>query len=270
MLNFMELELTDNCDLECVHCYNESGPLVSHGPMTVADWTSAIDQGLPLGLKRLQLIGGEPTRYPGWVEVLDHAVAAGLSVSVFSNLTHIREQWWPSLTRPGVTLCTSYYSDEAEQHDRVTDRAGSHARTRANMVKAIGRGIQVRAAITCVFEGQRVEQARAELEALGVEDVRVDGVRKVGRGGFTCDVNELCGNCGRERAAILPDGVVVLCVLSRWLKIGNVCVTPLAEILAGEAWRKAVASVPRPPKPLCLPQAETMQRNRERRIHAYI
>jgi MoaA/NifB/PqqE/SkfB family radical SAM enzyme len=269
-VEFMELELTDSCDLECVHCYNESGPLVAHGPMTVADWTSAIDQGLELGLQRLQLIGGEPTRFPGWIEVLDHAVTAGLSVSVFSNLTHIRDAWWPPLTRPGVTLCTSYYSDVAEQHDRVTTRAGSHANTRANMVAAIGRGIQVRAAITKVFDGQRVEQARADLETLGVEDVRIDGVRKVGRGGWTCDVRELCGNCGRERMAILPDGIVVPCVLGRWLKAGNVRVTPLAEILSSAVWHKAVASVPRPPKPLCLPQAEQMQKAREEKTHAYL
>lgn len=268
-LDFMEAELTDSCDLECVHCYNSSGPLVPHGPMTVADWVSAIDQGLELGLQRLQLIGGEPTRFPGWVEVLDHAVAAGLSVSVFSNLTHIREQWWPSLARPGVTLSTSYYSDLASQHDQVTARAGSHARTRANIVEAVGRGIQVKAAIITVFPGQRVQEARAELEALGVEKVMVDGVREVGRGGGTCDVNELCGLCGLDRVAILPDGVVVPCVLGRWLKTGNVRVSPLAEILDGPMWQRAVAQVPRTDRPLCSPQADRMQKEREK-VHAHL
>lgn len=269
MVEFMELELTDSCDLECVHCFTDSGPLVKHGPMTGEDWIGAIDQGLEIGLQRVQLIGGEPTRHPDFLRILDHAVDAGLAVSVFSNLTHIRDVWWPSLARPGVTISTSYYSDAAEEHDRVTTRTGSHANTRANIIQAIGRGIQVKAAITTVFAGQRVQEARAELEALGVERVVIDGVRQVGRGGGTCDVNELCGLCGLDRVAILPDGVVVPCVLGRWLKVGNVRVTPLAEILACTAWQQAVEKVPRKPRPACLPQAEQMQKEREK-THAHL
>jgi MoaA/NifB/PqqE/SkfB family radical SAM enzyme len=269
VVDFMELELTDSCDLECVHCYTNSGPLVQHGPMTGDDWINAINQGLQLGLKRAQLIGGEPTRHPDFARILNHAADAGLSVSVFSNLTHIRGEWWPLLTRPGVTLSTSYYSDVPAEHDRITTRAGSHAHTRANIVKALARGIQVKAAITTVLPGQRVAEARAELVALGVEKVTVDGVREVGRGGGTCDVNELCGLCGLTRVAILPDGVVVPCVLGRWLKAGNVRITPLEEILAGPMWQRAVAQVPRKPRPRCLPQAEQMQKEREK-IHAHL
>ena len=99
-VEFMQLELTGNCDLECVHCYAESGPLVAHGPMTGADWIDAIDQGVALGLRRVQLIGGEPTRHPDFLAVLDHAVGAGLAVSVYTNLKHIRSAWWPALARP--------------------------------------------------------------------------------------------------------------------------------------------------------------------------
>lgn len=269
MIEFMELELTGSCDLECVHCYNNSGPLVGHGPMMGADWIDAIDQGVALGVQRVQLIGGEPTRHPDFPAILDHAVKAGLTVSVFTNLTHIRDEWWPLLARPGVTISTSYYSDVAAQHDRVTTRTGSHAKTRANLVKAIGRGIQVKTAVTTVFPDQRVPEAIAELEALGVEKVAVDGVREVGRGGGSCDVNELCGMCGLARVAILPDGVVTPCVLGRWLKAGNIRVDPLEKILAGNAWKQAVQRVPRKPRPACLPQADQMQKEREK-VHAHL
>lgn len=268
-VEFAELELTDNCDEECVHCFTDSGPAVPHGEMTTADWTATIDQLMGLGLQRVQLIGGEPTRFPGFIEVLDHAVAAGLTVSVFSNLRNIRQEWWPRLARPGVGICVSYYSDDPAEHDRVTTRRGSHTKTRANIVRALGLGMQVKAAITTVFEGQRVYEAKAELEALGVDDVRVDGVRQVGRGGGRCDVNELCGNCGRSRVAILPDGIVVPCVLGRWLKAGNVRVTPIADILVSPAWTKSLEKIPRPTRPACLPHAGRMQKERER-THAHL
>lgn len=79
----------------------------------------------------------------------------------------------------------------------------------------------------------------------------------------------LCGLCGLDRLAILPDGVVVPCVLGRWLKAGNVRVTPLAEVLAGSLWQQAMAKVPRKPRPACLPQAEQMQKEREK-VHAHL
>lgn len=263
-IEFLQLELTGSCDLECVQCYAESGPLVSHGPMTAEDWIGAINQALPLGLRRVQLIGGEPTRLPGWEDVLDRAVEAGLAVSVYTNLTHIRGEWWPRLARPGVTICTSYYSDVADEHDRITTRVGSHANTRANLIEAIARGIQVKVALTPIFPGQRVAQAHAELQALGVERIEVEGVRQVGRGGYTCDVTELCGNCGRGRAAILPDGIVTPCVLGRWLKAGNIRVNTLAEILAGATWERLVGQIPRPQMPTCEADAQRMQKEKEK------
>jgi hypothetical protein len=49
----------------------------------------------------------------------------------------------------------------------------------------------------------------------------------------------------RDRAAILPDGRLVPCVIGRWLDCGNVRDTPLASILAGPEWRRNLGLVPR-------------------------
>ena len=38
-------------------------------------------------------------------------------------------------------------------------------------------------------------------------------------------------NCGHHRAAVLPNGSVTPCPLTRWMKAGNVTSTPLADIL---------------------------------------
>lgn len=55
----------------------------------------------------MQLIGGEPTAHPDWVDLLQHALAAGLGVEVFSNLVAIRAAWWDLFAQPGVSLATS-------------------------------------------------------------------------------------------------------------------------------------------------------------------
>ncbi|MGH3779149.1 MAG: radical SAM protein [Pseudonocardiaceae bacterium] len=64
-LSFVWLEITGKCQLECVHCYADSGPQGTHGTMTTEDWVVVIGQAAALGTRMIQFIGGEPT-LRGW------------------------------------------------------------------------------------------------------------------------------------------------------------------------------------------------------------
>ncbi len=57
-------------------------------------------------------------------------------------------------------------------------------------------------------------------------------------------MSQLCGNCGRGIAAVLPSGDVCPCVMARWLTAGNVRDMPLATILSGPALAAATAVIP--------------------------
>lgn len=248
-VRFLELELTNRCQLRCTHCYARSAPTEGHGAMTLQDWNRLLDDAPAAGISHVQLIGGEPTLHPGFALMLTHALDSGLKVEVFSNLLHITGPLWDLLTHPGVGLATSYYSDAPAQHDKITGRPGSHRRTLAAIGEALRRGIPLRAGIIDLGDGQRVEQARTELERLGVTRIRVDRMRRVGRATehrvAPPAVGELCGRCGDGRAAVSCDGDVRLCVLSRFLpSAGNVRTTPLADILRGRKWRELCARVP--------------------------
>ncbi|GAA2137679.1 hypothetical protein GCM10009760_18360 [Kitasatospora kazusensis] len=247
-VEFLELEITSKCQLTCPsHCYAQAGPTKGHGTLTDEQWRAVIYEAASNGVKHVQFIGGEPTRRPGWDDLVRYALDCGLKVQVYSNLFHIKAEWWPLLEHPRVTLATSYYSDQAEDHDRVTDRKGSHARTRANIAEAVRRGIPLKAGIVEILDGQRVEQARADLESLGVTEVQLDRVRGVGNAAsrkILPSVSELCGNCARGRAAIMPDGTVTPCVLGRFLPAGSVADQPLADILNGQKWAEIAATIP--------------------------
>lgn len=115
-----------------------------------------------------------------------------------------------------------------------------------------------------------MREARAQIEAMGITDVAMDRVRAVGRaaGGAAPSVEALCGRCGRGKAAILPNGELALCVLSRFMPCGNVREQRLADLVGSERWRRAVEAVPsaegdpcvpkdspcRPAHPACLPK----------------
>ena len=242
-LQFMWLELTGKCQLECSHCYADSGPSGTHGSMGTADWEAVIDQGAAAGVQLVQFIGGEPTLHPDLPYLIRYALSSGIQVEVYSNLVHVTPAVWKVFSLPGVRLATSYYSDDRAQHKQVTGR-NTYSRTKANIAEAVRRGIRIRAGIVDVRDGQRTSQAEAELRALGVTTIGTDRVRALGRGGGTCDVGQLCGACGRGVAAVSPTGEVWPCIMSRWMPAGSVHEESLAEIVNGQTWQDLVATIP--------------------------
>ncbi|MFD7549024.1 radical SAM protein [Streptomyces sp. NPDC059816] len=245
----LELEITGKCQLTCSHCLSESSPQASHGAMTPADWRRVITDAAALGIPRIQLIGGEPTVHPQWRVFVDHALFLGLDVQVYSNLFNVAASWWDTFERRGVTLATSYYSDTPAEHDKITGKPGSYHRTRANIEEVMRREIPLYVGIVDVLDGQRVAEARAELESMGVQRINTDRVRAVGRAmlpGTRPTLDEMCGRCTRGRAAVLPNGDLAGCVLARDFPCGNVRATSLAELLNGEEWSSLSARIPAP------------------------
>lgn len=234
------LELTGRCQLVCGHCYADSSPQGSHGTMTVEDWQVVLDNAAELGVGLVQFIGGEPTLHPAFEQLVRHALAGGLAVEVYSNLLHVPARLWEVFALPEVRLATSYYSADAGGHEAVTGRRGSHRRTRANIAEVVRRRIPLRVGLIDTGAGA-VDDARADLEALGVTDVSVDVVRGFGRAAAVeVDLANTCGDCGHGTAAIGPDGSVWPCVFTRHAAAGNVRSAPLDTILAGEAFASQV------------------------------
>jgi MoaA/NifB/PqqE/SkfB family radical SAM enzyme len=235
-VSFLWLEITGKCQLECVHCYAESGPSGTHGTLTRSDWERVLDRAHDLGAKKVQFIGGEPTMHPDLAALINRALRQDLLVEVFSNLVHVSPSLWKVFSQPGVCLATSYYTNNPDQHEKITHRRGSYFRTKANIIEAVRRSIPLRVGLINIDDDQRVEQARRELKALGVQEIDVDRLREVGRGirNQQPNISELCGSCGGDFIAILPDGTVSPCPISRWIAIGNVRRETLFSILTSQ------------------------------------
>jgi MoaA/NifB/PqqE/SkfB family radical SAM enzyme len=243
---FLELEITQFCQLQCAHCYSESGPHGGRGSMTPEDWERLMGQAAAIGVQTVQFIGGEPTLDPGLPRLLRYALAARLKVDVYTNLVHMTPALWELFALPGVSVGFSWYSADASKHAEVTGSRASHARTRANIAEALRRGIRLRAGIVKVVDGQDIEAAMADLRALGVTAMHADRSRRVGRAANDAQpvVSELCGQCGKGRAAVGIDGQLTPCVLGRFLVAGNVKDTSLSDLFAGDQWREILATVP--------------------------
>ncbi|MGH3373194.1 MAG: radical SAM protein [Actinoallomurus sp.] len=239
---FLWLEITGKCQSSCSHCYASSGPDGTTGAMTTPRWKTVITDAAVAGVRRIQFIGGEPTLHPDLAALIRHALEAGMQAEVYTNLVHVTDQQWAAFRQQGVSLATSYYSDDRREHEQITGR-DTLRQTTANIERAVQDQIPLRVGIIHVLEDQRVTEAAALLGRLGVTRVGEDRQRLLGRAGAG-GVEELCGHCGDGVAAVMPDGGVRPCVMARWMTAGNVTVQPLSEILMGDAMRELVESIP--------------------------
>ena len=58
-IDFAWVEVTTRCNLQCIHCYDESD-CHRQEAMSLAEFRLVTDELLDMGIKRVQIIGGEP------------------------------------------------------------------------------------------------------------------------------------------------------------------------------------------------------------------
>lgn len=242
-LRFLWLEITKRCNLACRHCYADSSPKAELlGSMTEQDWIRLIHEARAAGCEDVQFIGGEPLVHPSFPLLLRTAHATGMGVEVFTNATLIEDDTVDLFHALGTHVAVSVYAEDAEVHDRVTARTGSHAKTKRGICRLVDRGVDLRVGI--IEQGVNADQiARTEgfVRSLGVANVGIDHIRAVGRGerdgstGWKADpMASLCGQCHKGRLAVDINGDAFPCVLGRAFPVGNVR-EGLANVLDGMA-----------------------------------
>lgn len=130
-ITFVWIELTQACNLCCLHCYNEAdfnNHAAGKKSMSLSDFKYAIDEIEKLGVRRIQLIGGEPFVLGSRLkEMLEYIKGKFDFVEIFTNGTLLREEDFKMLTENNVSrVALSVYSNIASEHDKVTKVSGSH------------------------------------------------------------------------------------------------------------------------------------------------
>ena len=234
-LRFLWLELTNKCDLECVHCYSDSSPTAEGGHLSVENFRQALTDARDLGCTDVQFIGGEPTLSPFLVPLIEHASMVGFDfIEVYSNLTHLSDALVECFVRNRVRVATSIYSDQAEIHDTITTRCGSWKRSSSNVQRLLSCEVSVRASIIEMDENARgTEQTTQWLQGLGVARIGVDRARPFGRG-TDCEsgkMSDLCGNCAGGTLCIGSDGTVAPCIMSKAWAVGTLASDSLSTLV---------------------------------------
>ncbi|MFC9595408.1 radical SAM protein [Streptomyces sp. NPDC056944] len=262
---FARFHLTNRCQLECVHCYTSSGPLLpKDGELTTERWIGLVEDFAANGGEKLLLTGGEALLHGGCVAVMRRAHELGLEVTLFSNGMAVPKHL-EDITRYADIVQISVDGPTAETHDAIR---GPHSFRRA--VRAIrlllDNGVQTRVSTTVMAANWAsvkadlpgfVEQwrdtdlrfrisygamahgrgtdldhdldtddVRAWVDAL-LGELREEDDRVHGR-----NMVQKISGCGyAEQLVVAPDGLVYPCHLMSGA-LGHVDQLPLDEIIA--------------------------------------
>jgi radical SAM protein len=124
-------EVTQACDLACVHCRASAQPDRHPMELSTDEGKRLIDQITGLKVPVFVITGGDPIKRPDLFELIGHAHSAGVRVSLTPSAT-------PLLTREIVVrlkeaglarLAVSMDGASAETHDAFRGMSGSFART---------------------------------------------------------------------------------------------------------------------------------------------
>ncbi len=128
------LEFTGVCNLECKHCYNArfNSEFWIKQELPLQEWKKLIDQMDALGIRRIQLSGGEPFTKEYWDEIVAYAKSKRIFIdAIASNGTLINDKIAQRLKELMGRYGAVYISLDgvtAEQHEQLRG-PGTFART---------------------------------------------------------------------------------------------------------------------------------------------
>ncbi|MDY6954179.1 MAG: radical SAM protein [Thermodesulfobacteriota bacterium] len=144
---FGSIDLTYQCNLQCVHCYvgDKTGVRENRGKeLSAAQWVALIDDVVEAGCLYLLITGGEPLFRKDFPDIYRYAKEKGLLVTVFSNGTLVTDEivaLFEDLPPHAVDI--SVYGATASTYEKVTGRKGFYERCVKGIETLLDHGVHV-------------------------------------------------------------------------------------------------------------------------------
>jgi len=133
-------EITNRCNLRCLHCYQESGG----EELTEGEIKSILDDLHQSGTLKLTLTGGEPTLREDFLEIFSYCHQKGFATTLFTNATNLPSEARKWMCKnPPFVVETSLYGASAKVHDSITQVEGSFDLSLHNIKWMVQKGIRV-------------------------------------------------------------------------------------------------------------------------------
>jgi len=174
------IELTERCNLDCVHCYIKqpaSNQAIKAQELSGSDWVGLIDQVTDKGCLFLVITGGEPLLHPDFIKIFKHARERGLLISLFSNATMFSPEIVDTLAAYNLnSLEVTLYGATQETYEKVTGIPGSFNRCLHGIELALEREIPVALKSVLLSINQHELEVMKHLAKDYHLDFRYDGI----------------------------------------------------------------------------------------------
>ena len=258
--SFAWLELTEVCNLRCAHCYVGDKHRDNHEEcLSVGQWKDVIRQLREVKCKKIEFIGGEPTIYPHFEELLEFAVSIGHSVDIYSNLQAFSDKLLRFVKKHDIVVHFSIYGSSGKTHDTITRKKGSFKKLVYWVGRLLENRIRVVPAVTIMRQNQDdilntislMKSMGIPMERMSIDTVRATACRDIH--GLEVEDPEKnlalrrkpsfhvtkdffhkaysANTCLVGKLSIHPDGLVSPCEFSRDIVCGNVKKDSIAQIL---------------------------------------
>ncbi len=145
-------EMTQACDLACVHCRASAQPLRSPFELSTAEARRLIDEIARMQVPVFVLSGGDPLKRPDIFDLVEYATRQGVRTSLTPSATPLLTRGaLEELQRRGlVRLAVSLVGSTAEGHDGFRGVAGSYEWTlrAVRWARELGLPVQINTTIT--------------------------------------------------------------------------------------------------------------------------
>jgi len=123
---FVVWNITQACNLRCVHCYENAIPKPAADELTLERRIGLVDQMADAGVPFLAIAGGEPLVCKDLWKVLEHAHKRGIHLTIATNGTLLTPETVARLTETGVKYVeVSIDSISPELHDAFRGMPGA-------------------------------------------------------------------------------------------------------------------------------------------------
>lgn len=256
-INSAWIEVTNLCNLRCKHCYSDQNTK-KIGSMDLTSFSYVVNELLSIGVKNIQLIGGEPIILQKTLkEMISIVVDSFESIGIFTNATLIDSDLASFLSKNKININTTLFSYSSTDHDRVTMIDGSHKKT--NQAIRLLKDYGAQYFVSCVrMDGVEIGEKNTDLYDLyGRNDV----VRNSGRANLRLLNHELLQkkiitkkrftrplslkisenlvsghNCFSEKVYISHDLKVYPCPMERGIQYGSLKENKLNKIIDDSPW----------------------------------
>lgn len=252
------LEVTQACNLRCVHCYEGQDHFSCKDSLSLAEWKDLILQLSDNNVGRVVVIGGEPCLHHSIKEILQYLRHKQIDTTIFTNGTAMTDDLINFIAAHNVKVKVSLYGHNSSVHDAVTQIPGSFDRLMANLNKLIQLGVRLNIAVIVMLENQmHIDKIRVLIESLGLPYAGYDVIRNTFHGSqslhqptnfdvlkkslrlkpdFRTTKEQFSKNYSRNscwfgKLAITENGDVIPCVFERNFVCGNIKKNRLNGIL---------------------------------------